>query len=97
MPGQKENKRMKKKSDDGCEKKDDEPEEPSIPWKKSQAKRLLYKDIMDGVVRLMPMTRTVGEQVASRNLYDVCRVCRLPLLEVLFKAQLSSKHYPCIQ
>jgi hypothetical protein len=27
-------------------------EEPKIPWKKSEAKRLLYKDIMDGEVPL---------------------------------------------
>lgn len=48
----------------------DEPDEPKIPWKKSKAKRLLYKDIMNGKVPLEAKTADGKLTMPLKSIYN---------------------------
>ncbi len=48
-------------------------EEPKITWKKSDAKRLLYKDVMDGLVPLEATNQDNGQSTMQLREIHIMR------------------------
>jgi len=61
----------RKKRTSQSRKKPAEKDEPKIKWKKSKAKRLLYKDILDGRVPLEAKTVDGRSTMSLKSIYNL--------------------------